>query len=201
MELDNRLISGLHKLGIDKLTSIQQESIEPALSGRNIMGCSCTGTGKTFAYLLPTISANADNHTLYAVIIAPSKELCIQICSEINQLSNKSGISVTAAALFGGVNTKRQLQTLKSKPNIVVGTYQRIYELIQERRISVHNVRTFIIDEADKLVNKDNIEGILTLRKCFMRDIQIMLYSATISVATQNTGQYRTYVCCGRTQG
>lgn len=187
MELDNRLISGLHKLGIDKLTSIQQESIEPALSGRNIMGCSSTGTGKTFAYLLPTISANADNHTLYAVIIAPSKELCIQICSEINQLSNKSGISVTAAALFGGVNTKRQLQTLKSKPNIVVGTYQRIYELIQERRISVHNVRTFIIDEADKLVNKDNIEGILTLRKCFMRDIQIMLYSATISVSTQNT--------------
>ena len=72
MELDYRLISGLHKLGIDKLTSIQQESIEPALSGRNIMGCSGTGTGKTFAYLLPTISANADNHTLYAVILAPS---------------------------------------------------------------------------------------------------------------------------------
>ena len=189
MELDSRLINGLHRLGIDKLTAIQQESIEPALSGRNIIGCSPTGTGKTFAYLLPTISSNTDNHFLYAVILAPSKELCIQICSQINQLSNNSQIPVTAAALFGGVNKQRQLQILKSKPNIVVGTYQRIYELVKERKLPVHNVKTFIIDEADKLVNKDNIDGIISLRKCFMRDIQIMLFSASIAASTQNTAQ------------
>lgn len=189
MELDRRLIKGLALMGINKLTSIQSECIEPALSGRNIIGCSKTGTGKTFAYLLPTISSNIDNNSLYAVILAPSKELCIQICSQINQLSNNSQIPVTAAALFGGVNKQRQLQTLKSKPNIVVGTYQRIYELIKERKLSVHNVRTFIIDEADRLVNKDNIDGIMSLRKCFMRHIQIMLFSASISTSTQNTAQ------------
>lgn len=77
---------------------------------------------------------NIDNKELYAVVITPSKELCIQICSQINQLSNNSGIPITAAALFSGVNKQRQLQTLKSKPNIVVGTYQRIYELIKEDR-------------------------------------------------------------------
>lgn len=189
MELDKRLIKGLNKLGIQNLTAIQQESMVPALSGRNIIGCSKTGTGKTFAYLLPTISANADNNTLYAVVLAPSKELCIQICSQINQLSNNSHIPVTAAALFGGVNRQRQLQTLKSKPNIVVGTYQRIYELVNDRKLSVHNVKTLIIDEADRLVNKDNIEGILKLRRCFMRDIQIMLFSASISPSTQTTAQ------------
>lgn len=128
---------------------------------------------------------NIDNKELYAVVITPSKELCIQICSQINQLSNNSGIPITAAALFSGVNKQRQLQTLKSKPNIVVGTYQRIYELIKEdRKLAAHQVKTLIIDEADKILNKDNIDGITALRKCFMRDIQVMLFSASV---TDNT--------------
>lgn len=189
MELDRRLIKGLNKIGIKELSAIQKECLEPSLSGQNIIACSATGTGKTFAYLLPIISNNADNHTLYSVILAPTKELCIQICSQINLISNNSGIPVTAAALFGGVNKQRQLQTLKSKPNIVVGTYQRIYELVKERRISVHNVKTFVIDEADRLVNSDNIDGVMMLRKCFMRDIQIMLFSASITQSTQKTAE------------
>ncbi|MCM1309370.1 MAG: DEAD/DEAH box helicase [Butyrivibrio sp.] len=187
MELDRRLIDGLDKIGIRELSAIQKECLEPALNGKNIIACAATGTGKTFAYLLPIISANAGSASLYSVILAPTKELCIQICSQINLLSNSSGIPVTAAALFGGVNKQRQQQVLKSKPNIVVGTYQRIYELIKERRISVHNVKSFVIDEADRLVNSENIDGIMLLRKCFMRDIQIMLFSASVTNAAQKT--------------
>lgn len=185
MDLDKRIEKGLNKIGIREFTQIQKDTYEPAVNGRNIIACSGTGTGKTFAYLIPVIMANIDNNSLYSVIIAPSKELCIQICSQINLISNNSGIPITAAALFGGVNPKRQLETLKSKPNIVVGTYQRIYELIKERRISAHQVKTFIIDEADRMLNKDNIDGILELRKCFMRDIQIMLFSASITASTE----------------
>lgn len=187
MELDKRLADGLDKIGIRELSAIQKECFEPAVNGKNIIACAATGTGKTFAYLLPIIACNADNAALYSVILAPTKELCIQICSQINLLSNNSGIPVTAAALFGGVNKQRQQQILKSKPNIVVGTYQRIYELVKERKISVHNVRSFVIDEADRLVNSENIDGIILLRKCFMRDIQIMLFSASITSATQKT--------------
>lgn len=183
--LDNRLVKGLAKSGIKELTDIQKQTLGPALEGKNIIGCSGTGTGKTFAFLLPTIMNNIDNKTLYAVIIAPSKELCIQICSQINQISNQSQIPVTAAALFGGVNKQRQLDTLKSKPNIVVGTYQRIYELIKDKKISVHNVKTFIVDEADKILTKDNINDVIALRKCCMRDIQIMLFSASINDSTK----------------
>lgn len=185
--LDERIVNGLEKSGIKELTQIQKECLPPALEGKNIIGCSGTGTGKTFAYLLPTIMNNINNKFLYAVILAPSKELCIQICSQINLISNQSGIPITAAALFGGVNKQRQLQTLKSKPNIVVGTYQRIYELIKEKKISVHQVNTFIIDEADKLLAKDTIDDLLALRKCCMRDIQFMLFSASIS---ENTKKY-----------
>ena len=183
--LDSRLVKGLNKSGIKELTDIQKQTLTPALEGKNIIGSSGTGTGKTFAFLLPTIMNNIDNKTLYAVIIAPSKELCIQICSQINLISNQSGIPVTAAALFSGVNKQRQLDTLKSKPNIVVGTYQRIYELIKDKKISVHNVKTFIVDEADKVLTKDNMDDILVLRKCCMRDIQVMLYSASISDNTR----------------
>lgn len=189
MELDSRLVKGLNKQGITKLTKIQEDCLEKAYCGKNIIGCSGTGTGKTLAYLLPIIMKNIDDKgTLYSVIVAPSKELCIQICSQINQLSNNSGIPITAAALFSGVNKQRQLQTLKSKPNIVVGTYQRIYELIkEEKKLAAHQVKTLIIDEADKLLNKDNIEGILALKKCFMRDTQLMLFSATI---TEDTNRF-----------
>lgn len=185
MELDNRLTSGLGKLGIKELTQIQKQTLEPAYEGKNLIGCSGTGTGKTFAYLLPVIMKNAEDKGLYSVIIAPSKELCIQICSQINQLSNHSGIMVRSVAVFGGVSRQRQLDSLKDKPNIIVGTHQRIQELIKEKKIPAHLVKTFIIDEADKLVNKDNIDGVMELRKCFMRDIQIMLFSASITPATR----------------
>lgn len=181
--LDSRLEKGLNKLRIRELTDIQKDCLTPGVEGKNIIACSPTGTGKTFAYLLPVIQANhKDTVTkeLYAVILAPSKELSIQICSQINQLSNQSGIPITAAALFGGVNKQRQLNTLKSKPNIVVGTYGRIYELIKERRLPAHQVKTLIIDEADQLCKEEHMDGILALRKCFMRDIQVMMFSASI---------------------
>ena len=181
---DPRLVKGLNRLKIQELTAIQKECFKPALEGKNIIGCSPTGSGKTFAYLLPIIQKNHSEQPiskeLYAVIIVPSKELSIQICSSINQLSNHSGIPVTAAALFGGVNKNRQLETLKSKPNIVVGTYARIYELIKEKKLPAYQVKTLIIDEADQMLKPEHFDGILALRKCLMRDVQIMLFSASI---------------------
>lgn len=201
--LDKRLIAGLNKDNIKELTDVQKECFEPIMQMKNVVASSRTGTGKTLAYLLPIISkaiqmnskserdislnSHQDvvkNNTLYSVILAPTKELCIQICSEINKISNNSGIPVTAAALFGGVNRQRQLLTLKSKPNIVVGTYDRIYELIKDKKISVHNVKTLVIDEADRILTKDNMSEIISFRKCFMRDIQVILVSASIKEST-----------------
>ena len=187
--MDERLELGLSKMGIQKLTQIQAQCFEPALAGRNIIGCSRTGTGKTLAYLLPVISANIDNQSLYCVIITPSKELCIQICIQINSLSNNSGIPVTAVALFMGVNKARQAEAMKRKPNIVVGTHQCVYELIKARKLPAHLVKTLVLDEADRLLSSDNINGITALRKCFMRDIQIMLFSASITTATQKAAE------------
>lgn len=183
-DLSPALGKGLQRLGIRELTEIQKETFAPALAEKNIVGCSPTGTGKTFAYLLPVIQKNQPDggisKELYAMIVAPSKELCIQICREINRISNNSGVPVTAAALFGGVNKERQKSTLKSHPNIVVGTYPRLYELIKERKLPAHQVKTLIVDEADQLCRAEHLDGMLALRKCLMRDTQIMLFSASM---------------------
>ncbi len=185
MTLDSRIQSGMSRMGFSKLTDIQNKVYEPALENKNIIACSGTGTGKTLAFLIPTIVRNADNNSLYAIIMAPSKELSMQICSQINAISNASGIVVRAVALFGGVNSRRQIESLKkNKPHIVVGTCDRIYELIKEKRLSVHTVNTFIIDEADRLLNPDKYELVGSLRKCCMRDIQIMAFSASINDKT-----------------
>lgn len=187
MNIDSRYIDSLRKQGIITPTTIQKETMEPILNGKNVVGCSPTGTGKTIAYLLPVMSANIDNSSLYSIILVPSKELAIQICSQINQLSNNASIPVTAAAIFGGVNRNRQIETLKHKPNIIVGTSQGILPLIKDRKIRPHTVRTLIIDEADKVLDKDNIENVLDLRKTLMRDTQILVFSASISMKTTKT--------------
>ena len=113
MDLDNRLVKGLNKQGITKMTGIQEDCFKPALEGKNIIACSGTGTGKTLAFLLPVIMKNIDNKELYAVVITPSKELCIQICSQINQLSNNSGIPITAAALFPALISRDSYRRLR----------------------------------------------------------------------------------------
>ena len=192
MNIDERYIKALGKLGITNPTAIQKETLPPIIDNKNVIACSPTGTGKTIAYLLPVMSANIDNASLYAIVLVPSKELAIQICSQINQLSNNAGIPVTAAAIFGGVNRTRQLETLKSRPNIVVGTCQGIMPLIRDRKIRPHTVRTLIIDEADKLLDKDNIDNVIELRKTMMRDIQILIFSASISMKTTKTASLLT---------
>lgn len=193
-EIDSRIQTAFKALKLTELTDIQARTYEKALKGNNILGCSKTGTGKTFAYLIPTFVRNNDdesssNKTLYSIIVAPGKELCIQICSQINKLSNNSGIPVSAVAVFGGVNTQRQLQALKTKPNIIVGTFQRISELICDKKISVHNVKTLIFDEADKLLVKENMEEIKAFRKHFLRDTQIMCFSASINEQTRKNAE------------
>lgn len=183
MNIDKILIDALKKQNITDLTDIQKDSFDPIIEGKSIIASSNTGTGKTLAYLLPIyqyIMAAKDNN-LSAIIIAPTKELCMQIVNQVKLLSQNAKLDVKAVAVIGGTNEKRQLEQLKSKPEIIVGTYSRVYDLIKLKKIPAHLVKFFIIDEADKMLNNDNITGVTELRKCFMRDVQICLFSASIN--------------------
>lgn len=185
LKITQEMINGLESLGIKNPTEIQEKVIPLALEGKNLIGQSETGTGKTLSYLLPIIEKiDVNKKEMQCIIIAPTHELVMQIHNTISDLRNSSGIEVLSTPLIGSANITRQIEKLKSKPHIIVGSSGRILELIKKRKISAHTIKTMVIDEVDKLLDKDNIPSIKEIIKATPKDAQIMMFSATI---TDNT--------------
>ncbi|MBU3196382.1 DEAD/DEAH box helicase [Clostridium algidicarnis] len=182
LKITEKMISGLEGLGIKKPTEIQEKVIPLALEGKNLIGQSETGTGKTLSYLLPIIEKiDVNKKEMQCIIIAPTHELVMQIHNTISDLRNSSGIEVSSTPLIGSANITRQIEKLKSKPHIIVGSSGRILELIKKRKISAHTIKTMVIDEVDKLLDKDNIPSIKEIIKATPKETQIMMFSATIT--------------------
>ena len=178
------LISGMEKAGITMPTRIQAEVIPAALNGKDIIGQSATGTGKTLAFLLPLFQKiDATKREMQAIILAPTHELAMQIFHEAELLAQNSGISVTAAPMIGDVNIARQIDKLKERPHILVGSSGRILELIQKRKINAQTVKTIVLDEADRLLDDNNRSGVEAVIKTTQKDRQLMLFSATVTTA------------------
>lgn len=183
--LNKNLIEGIKKEGITEPTDIQEKIIPAALENIDVIGQSQTGSGKTLAYLLP-IFEKIDNtkREMQAIILAPTHELVMQINNQIKLLSENSNIPVTSAAIIGEVNIKRQVEKLKEKPHIIVGSTGRILELIKMRKISAHTIKTIVIDEGDRLLSQNNLSSVKDVIKTTMRDRQLMIFSATINDET-----------------
>lgn len=179
---DAALSTALEKQGIITPTHIQEQSYEKMKEGIDIIARSETGSGKTLAYLIPAIQRlESDRHTNQILILVPTHELAIQVHRQTQLLAKNSGIPITSTVIIGNGNISRQIDALKEKPFIVIGTAGRILELIKKRKISAHTIKTLIIDEADKLLDKDNLEAVMAVRKCLMRDIQVALFSASLN--------------------
>lgn len=179
------ICEGLKKQNITEPTDIQREVYIPFTEGIDIIARSETGSGKTLAYLIPLFSKiNPELKCNQSLILVPTYELAVQVHKQAELLAANSGLSITSAVIIGNGNISRQVETLKSKPCIVVGTAGRIHELIQKKKISAHTVKTLVIDEADKMLDKNNIESVLAVRKCLMRDTQVTLFSASMNNRT-----------------
>jgi len=179
------LVDGLKKAGITVPTGIQAQVIPPALSGKDIIGQSATGTGKTLAYLLPLLQ-KIDNtrRETQAMVLAPTYELAIQVHRQIELVAKSAGMAVTAAPLIGNANITRQIEKLKEKPHIIVGSSGRILELIQKKKITAPNIKTIVLDEADRLLDEQNLSSVTAVIKTTLKDRQLMLFSATITPKT-----------------
>jgi superfamily II DNA/RNA helicase len=184
------LAAALRKEGITVPTAIQTAVIPAALAGKDIIGQSATGTGKTLAYLLPLFqkidTAKRENQ---AIILAPTHELAMQIQRRVELLAQNSSLPVTAMPVIGNVNIARQIDKLKEKPHIIAGSSGRILELIQKKKISAQTVRTIIIDEADRLLDDKNADGVKAVIKSTLMDRQLMMFSATMPPAALSTAQ------------
>ena len=187
--LNDQLILGLSKQGINSLTQIQSLSIPEILSNKDVIAESFTGSGKTLAYLLP-IFQNIDltKQELQSLIIAPTHELVMQIEHQIKLLSSNSEIAISSLPVIGDVNLEKQIKKIKDiKPQIIVGTTGRVMDLIKKKKIKAHTIKTLVLDEADNLLDNTSSEMVKDLVKKMMRDTQILIFSATINNNTLKT--------------
>lgn len=182
LNLSETLIMALQKEGIHEPTAIQEKSIPVILARKDLVGQSETGTGKTLAYLLPMVqSVDTQKKETQGLILAPTHELALQINQQIERLAQNTGLSITSAAIIGNVNINRQIDKLKEKPHLIVGSSGRILELIQKRKINAQTIKTIVLDEADRLLDDHNYKTVEAVIKTTLRDRQLLCFSATIA--------------------
>ncbi|WP_099352827.1 DEAD/DEAH box helicase [Fredinandcohnia onubensis] len=174
--------------GFEAPTAIQEKAIPAIVEGKDVICESPTGTGKTLSYLLPAIQKlDETKNGIQIVVLAPSRELVMQISDEVKKWTQ--GTNIVSASFIGGANIKKQVEKLKERPQIVIGTTGRIMELIKMKKMKMHEVTTVIVDEADQLVSNEHLSNIQSIIKSTLRDRQILFFSATISEQTEKVAK------------
>lgn len=171
------------KLKFNEPTEIQQQIIPEILKGESVIGQSRTGSGKTHAYLLPLFhQMDASTREVQFVITAPTRELASQIYTEVRkiiQYAEKEGEWI-AKLLVGGTDKQKTIEKLKEPPHIVVGTPGRILDLITDNVLSIYSAKSFVIDEADLMVDLGFINDVDQILIRAKKEIQLLVFSATI---------------------
>lgn len=177
------IIEAVKDLGFYEPTEIQERLIPLALKGESVIGQSQTGTGKTHAYLLPSINKIEPNRQEVQVIItAPTRELASQIYHEILKITEKAGDEqkITARLFIGGTDKQKAIEKLKVQPHIVVGTPYRINDLVTEQALFVHTADTLVVDEADLMLDMGFLEDVDRVAARLPENLQMLVFSATI---------------------
>ena len=165
------------QLGFQEFTPIQTQIFDPILDGQTLLGVSPTGTGKTLAYLLPSLLRLQKKKAQQLLILAPNTELAGQIF-EVTKTWGEA-IGLTAQLFLSGSSQKRQIERLKKGPEILIGTPGRIFELIKLKKIKMMNVETIILDEFDQLLDDSQIHFVEKITNYAPREHQLIYMSAT----------------------
>lgn len=169
----------LARMGFEEATPIQEGTITLGLEGKDIIGQAQTGTGKTTAFGVPIIE-NIDmrNRSVQALVIAPTRELAIQVSEELYRIGHDKRAKVLS--VYGGQDIGRQIRALRNNPQIVVGTPGRLLDHIQRKTIKLDDVQTLVLDEADEMLNMGFIEDINAIMENVPEERQTLLFSATM---------------------
>jgi ATP-dependent RNA helicase RhlE len=180
-KLNRQLLNAIEEAGYTEPTPIQEQAIPLALAGQDILGIAQTGTGKTAAYTLPLLMRikYAQGTDPRALILAPTRELAMQISEAIIQLSKYTDIRT--AVLFGGVGAKSQIDSIRRGVDIIVATPGRFMDLYLREEIVVKHINVMILDEADKMMDMGFMPQIRRFLEILPRKRQNMLFSATFS--------------------
>lgn len=178
-KISTELIETLTLLGYVEPTPIQQEVIPAALEGKDIAAKSQTGTGKTAAFAIPLCEKVCWEENLpQALVLEPTRELSVQVRDEIFHIGRKKRLKVPA--VFGGFPIDKQIQTLKQKSHIVVGTPGRIMDHIRRDSLKLQEINYLVIDEADLMLDMGFLEEVKEIIELLPSKKQVMLFSATL---------------------
>lgn len=177
--LNRQLLNAVQDLGFSQPTEIQQKSIPPILSGQEVIGIAQTGTGKTAAYLLPILMKikYAQGSEPRVIILAPTKELTIQIAEHALQLAKYTDLRILP--IYGGIGPKTQLEKIQQGVDIIIATPGRFMEFYLKGELSTKQIKTLVLDEADRMMDMGFMPQLRKILEVIPRKRQNLLFSAT----------------------
>ena len=179
LKLNRQLLNAIDDLKWNQTTEIQEKAIPLVLAGHDLVGIAQTGTGKTAAYLLPILRklnyASSDNPR--ALILAPTKELIIQIREQIQELAKYTDLR--CVALYGGIGPKAQIEEIKKGTDIIIATPGRLIDIYSRGALPTKEIKTMVMDEADRLMDMGFMSQIRSILEFVPAKRQNLLFSAT----------------------
>ncbi len=177
--IDEKILRALSSMGFEEATPIQEKVIPTLLEGRDLIGQAQTGTGKTAAFGIPLLEkVDLDNQSIQAMVLAPTRELAIQVAEELTKIGKYKRVDVVA--VYGGQEIDRQIRALKKKPQVIVGTPGRLQDHIRRRTIRLNDLKMVILDEADEMLDMGFVEDIQAILSHVPDERQTLLFSATM---------------------
>src|SRR5215831_5184547 len=179
--LSEQTLAALRDVGYESPSPIQEQAIPPLLEGRDVIGQAQTGTGKTAAFGLPIVQyVDPDEHEVQALVLTPTRELCIQVTQALRAYGQRKGVDVVA--VFGGAPIRTQQAQLRAGGHVVVGTVGRVRDLISRHSLMLHSCRFVVLDEADEMLDLGFLEDVERILALTPSSRQTALFSATMPI-------------------
>nr|WP_312577800.1 DEAD/DEAH box helicase [Sedimentibacter sp.] len=184
LKLIEPILKALKDEGYVKPSPIQEQSIPSVIEGRDLIGCAQTGTGKTAAFAIPIIQKiyeqknRGSKRQIQALILTPTRELAIQIKDSFMSYGRYTNLK--CCAIFGGVSQNPQTEALRRGVDVLIATPGRLNDLINQRQVNLQNVKMFVLDEADRMLDMGFIHDVKKIISCIPQERQTLLFSATM---------------------
>ena len=188
LELSKSLQKAVSAAGYEEATPIQEQAIQPALEGRDIIGCAQTGTGKTAAFLLPALQQLVQDQRKIknprVVVLAPTRELVIQVTDEARKLAANTKLRIVS--IYGGAKMGTQIKNLRRGVDVIIATPGRLQDHMRRRNVNFKDLNILVLDEADRMLDMGFLPDIKQIVGRMPQKRQTMLFSATMSAPILN---------------
>src|SRR5919112_2041158 len=190
--LSEKLLQALNDVGYQAPSPIQEQAIPPLMEGRDVIGQAQTGTGKTAAFGLPLMeSVDPADDEVQAIVLTPTRELCIQVTQALRAYGARKGID--PVAVFGGAPIRTQQAQLRAGGQVVVGTVGRVLDLISRHSLVLHSCRYIVLDEADEMLDLGFLEDVEKILAQTPNGRQTALFSATMPAEIRGLAERHLY--------